>query len=100
MMVINKANAVKLDGNEDLAKEIVDRYDWSASSDDFVICTHAIRGDLDKVCGMMEKFQASAAMGKDAFREWPVFSPFFADEKYRERFLEIFMEDFDPHLVQ
>lgn len=100
MMVINRSSAVKLGGDSEQAKVIVDGYDWSASSDDFVICVHALKGDVDKVCEMMKKFEDEESIAKTSFREWPVFSPYFSEDKYREAFKSIFKEDFDPHVVQ
>lgn len=99
MMVINRANAVKLSGDESLAKTIVNSYDWSASSDDFIICVHAVKGEAKKVCELMKKFGDETVMSRNCFRDWPVFSSFFNDEIYRESFKETFGEDFDPHIV-
>ena len=48
-MVVNLANAEKLDGNKDEAEKILSNEDWSASTDRFNICVAAVRDDTQGV---------------------------------------------------
>lgn len=70
-MIINLANAIRLqDRNED-ANRLLDTQDWSATSDDFKICVASVRGDLDKVLKIMDDL--GTRFNPDHYRTWPVF---------------------------
>jgi hypothetical protein len=91
MMVINHANAVRLQKRQDEAFKILDREDWSAVSNDFKICVAAVRGDVDEVIALMKRNGSNgASVGAEDYRAWPVFRGMRTDQKFFTAFEEVF----------
>lgn len=95
MMVINLANAEKLSGNKDKAEVILQKEDWSAVTDSFIISIAAIRDDVDAVVNLMKSVVNSGHLEISDFRDWPVFETVRADPK----FIETFEREFSQKLV-
>ncbi len=51
-MIVNYANAIKLDGDKAKAEAILDAEDWSATTDVYRICVAAVKEDVDQVISM------------------------------------------------
>lgn len=92
MMIINRANALKLGGEKDKALSVIDNEDWSASTDNYKICVAAIRDDIPAVIDLMHKVVVSGLLSTVEMREWPVFEKARADERFVEAFETIFGE--------
>jgi hypothetical protein len=95
MMVVNYANAEKLGGNVDVAREILDREDWSASTDRYRICVAAVKDEIETVISLMPRVVETKEMRISDFREWPVFETVRADP----RFVEVFERSFSEKLL-
>ena len=92
MMIVNHANAVRLQGRGEDAKRIVDREDWSASSEQFKVCVASVSGDVEGVLRYME--QLGKSMEADDYRRWPVFRETRKDPRFIQKFEEIYGEPF------
>jgi hypothetical protein len=98
MMVVNLANAIRLQGRDDEAKklldteELLDTEDWSATNDEFTICVASVRGDLNRVLELMDHLGTRFAANQ--FREWPVFRRTRSDPRFIEKFEAIYGEPF------
>jgi len=92
MMIVNLANAIRLQGRIEEAKKILDTEDWSAANDDFQICVASVRGDTDKVLKLMQQFGRRFAA--ENYRGWPVFRTTRDDPRFIELFESIFGEPF------
>lgn len=92
MMVINLANSYKKLKNEKKSIEIIRSIDWSASSDNFTLCIHAIEGDIEKFVELMPRVVQSGSIKKEDLREWPVFEWVRNEDAVRQKFLETFGE--------
>ncbi len=89
-IVVNYANAEKLAGRMDSAEEILSRDDWSASTNDYVICVAAVRDDIDSVIKLMKSAVEAELLEISAFRSWPVFKNVSSNPK----FIEVFEKEF------
>jgi hypothetical protein len=94
-MVVNLANAVRLQNREDEAKEILNKEDWSACDNGFQICVAAVRGDIDEVVRVM-RIRGRGEPGKvpliETYRTWPVYRGMRTEEQFMTAFQEIFGE--------
>jgi hypothetical protein len=53
MMVVNLANAIRLQGYADGAIAVLEKEDWSATDGVFNVCVGAVRQDIDKLVANM-----------------------------------------------
>lgn len=92
MMIINQANAVRLQKREGEAGKILDAHDWSAVSNEYKISVAAVRGDVDEVVRLMRRGGADGYPGCEDYRSWPVFRGLRTKTKIVEAFQEVFGE--------
>ena len=92
MLTINRASALRHAGHEDQAKAVLKGVDWSASSDLFQICMHAVNGDAEEVAKLLPKFEKSTDLNAVTFKQWPCFKFVRDDDAVREAFLKTFGE--------
>jgi hypothetical protein len=90
MMTVNLANAVRLQGNKERARAILDKEDWSASDDSFNICVAAVREDVGSLIKYMKKMGANGSLAAEDYRTWPVFLNLRRNEDFSRAFFEIF----------
>ncbi|HEX4104897.1 MAG TPA: hypothetical protein VHX92_01575 [Rhizomicrobium sp.] len=90
MMVVNLANAVRLQKRMDDAKVILQKEDWTAIGDDFKLCVAAVRGEVDEVVKIMEALGANGPVKAEDYRSWPVFRGMRTNEKFAQAFQKIF----------
>ena len=100
MMIINLANAAKLNNNPDKAVKILASVDWSASSDDFNLCRHAILSDVDEVVTLMGKIGNNSSVGQKEYQSWPVFFHVRDDDRFKQTFLDVFSVVYAPEPVE
>jgi hypothetical protein len=92
MMIVNLANAIRLQDRVDEAKRILDTEDWSATNDDFQVCVASVKGDIDTVLRIMQSM--GGRFDADRYRTWPVFHRTRNDARFVEKFESIFEEPF------
>lgn len=90
MLIVNRASAVRHDGRNEEAREILAKQDWSASSDLFQFCVAAVEGDTDKFISDLPKMKASQNINTRALLTWPCFSFMREDEAAQEKMRELF----------
>jgi len=93
-MLINLANAIRLQDRPSEAKEVLDKEDWSATSYSFQLCAAAVQGDVDAVVQYMRKIGASGEIDAEGYRIWPVFRSIKSDERFISAFEAIFAVPF------
>ncbi|WP_306090348.1 hypothetical protein [Qipengyuania flava] len=91
-MYVNFANALKKMEKTEESEKALAELDWSAASIDFRISIAAVREDTKEVIRLLPAAVASEAISKDSVRDWPVFDWVRSDEKFQEKFLEVFGE--------
>ena len=96
MMLINLANAYKLNDDEEASLKCLDSHDWSATSEDFTICVSAVKGDIDSVVAQMRKSGKEGAISFEQYCAWPVFFHVRDDEKFKNAIKETFETEYRP----
>ena len=92
MLVVNRSQAHKWDGDAATSERILDDEDWSATSAEFRLAVAALRDDLSSVIPLMEEIGATEQPGKVGYREWPLFASVRNSDEYQEAFQKIFGE--------
>jgi hypothetical protein len=92
MIIVNLANAVRLQKRSVEAKKILDGEDWSAANPEFAICVAAVREDIDEVVKMMREIGREGRPNAEDYRSWPVFRGMRTNEKFITAFETIFGE--------
>lgn len=101
MMIINLANAILLQKRKPEAVKLLDKEDWSASSNNFLICVATIKGDMDEVLRLMDEIGSDGLVSKENYRSWPVFRSVKSDERFIAKFAEIFKEPYTvPEVIE
>lgn len=90
MMVVNLANAIRLQKRDDEAKKILKSEDWSACKDQFQVCVASVSGDIERVLILMGKLGRTEE--PDNYRNWPVFQLTRDDPRFVEKFESIYGE--------
>lgn len=94
MMIVNLANCYKYLEDDINCEKTLNSVDWSASTEDFHICVAALNGDFEKLLKFMDDNKLSNKVKKDNFRQWPVFNWVNEDQRFQEKYLEIYGEPF------
>jgi hypothetical protein len=94
MMIVNLANSMRLSGDLEAAKKILDAEDWSSTGADFKICVEAVKEDVDEVIALIKTAAAIDPETKDNLREWPVFRGMEKNARFIEEFERVFGEPF------
>ena len=93
--IINKALSKKLGGDKKTAREIVNKRDWSASSNDFKLAKEAILGNDESVLLLMKKIgKEGECVNKASYRVWPLFKELKENKKFQETFKQIYKEEY------
>lgn len=96
MMIVNRANALRLAKMKEKSLEILDKEDWSATATKFQICVAAVRDDQERLYELMRKEGQTGEVKADQYRQWPVFRRLLKEEKFAEVFMEVFGEPLLP----
>jgi hypothetical protein len=83
MMVVNLANAMRLQGKADEAKRLLDSEDWSATNDQFKLCVASVLGNIDEVLTLMDRLGDREPA--ENYRTWPVFRKTRRDPAFRRK---------------
>ena len=92
--IVNKALSKYLQEKTDIAKEIIESKDWSASSDNFKLAHLILTEKFDDAYLLMKKIGKNGEVIKDHYKIWPLFYKLRKEEKFKETFKEIFEEDY------
>jgi hypothetical protein len=92
MMLINRANAIRLQGRKAEAVAVIAREDWSAASAEFQICAAAVREELNEVIRLMEKIGTDGIPTAEDYRTWPVFRGLRTQPLFIDAFQKVFGE--------
>jgi hypothetical protein len=95
VLIINQAQAYKWMGQTERAIEILDSLDWTACSRRFRLCELTLRGRHDEAIRLFEQMGSNDELGKNDYRNWPVFQELRQDPKFKQAFLNLFGEDLE-----
>ncbi|WP_294281163.1 hypothetical protein [uncultured Sphingomonas sp.] len=91
-IVVNLASShMHMKENEE-AEKVLNREDWSATSDDFQISVAALRKEVKEVNRILPMIKASGRLDADEFRTWPVFNFIKEDQEFLDQFKKVYGE--------
>jgi hypothetical protein len=94
IFTVNKALAHYLSDKKDECKKVLEKHDWSATSDKFKLAIAILYEEYDKAILLMKTVGSSNShITKDAYREWPLFRELRKTDKFKETYKEIFGEE-------
>lgn len=99
MMTVNLASAYMHADRSSEAIALLDSVDWSAAANNFKICVAALRIDIEEVSRLMPILNASGEMGREQYREWPVFDFVRDDPTFQTCFLQTFGAQLTQNVV-
>ncbi|PVY39886.1 hypothetical protein [Pontibacter virosus] len=92
---INKSLAFYLSGKKAEAIKVIDKHDWSATSDKYKLATVVLKEDYERAGNLMLNIGPSNDhITKSSYREWPLFKEFRKTEIFKDKFHNIFGEEF------
>jgi hypothetical protein len=94
IFIVNKSLSLHLQGKNDLAKEVINSKDWSASSDDFKLAHLIINEKHDEICALMKKIGKNGDVDRLEYKSWPLFYKLRNEDKFKETYKEIFGEEY------
>ena len=94
VFIINGALSKYLQEKKEEAKLILDKKDWSASSDDFKLAYAVLTDDFEKAYEIMTKIGDKCEVDNSDYKQWPLFTKIRKEDKFKETFQTIFKEEY------
>ncbi len=94
VFIINGALSKYLQDKKEDCKKILEKKDWSASSDDFKLANEILNENYDNAYTIMKKIGENGDIDKTDYREWPIFIKVREQKEFQEVYKEIFKEDY------
>jgi hypothetical protein len=95
VIIVNRALAYKWHGNQEKAVKIISEEDWSATSVDFQLAEAVLKDDFDRAIKIMKNIGAEGNLGKEEYKEWPLFKEWRKTEEFSSTYKDIFKEPFE-----
>ena len=92
MMIINLANALRLQGKVQDAKTILKEKDWSGSSRQLKLGVAAVSEDVESVVRLMREIGSKGDVTAEQYRTWPIFRRIRDRNEFAQAFRSIFKE--------
>lgn len=94
IMTVNRAQAYKWNGQENICKNILKDIDWSAKGDQFRIANFALVDDWENAAKVMVRIGREGSVSVTDYRDWPLFSELRKQGIFLTTYEEIFGESF------
>ena len=94
VFIINGALSKYLQEKKEEAKQILDKKDWSASSDDFKLAYAVLTDDFERAYEIMTKIGDNGEVDNSDYKQWPLFTKIRKEDKFKETFQTIFKEEY------
>lgn len=95
VFVINKALAYYLSEDKEECNRVLDKQDWSATSDSFKLAVSVLREQYTESAKLMEVVGPKhERFTKVSYMEWPLFKTFRETNEFKEAYKKVFNEDF------
>lgn len=96
ILSVNKAQAYKWDGKDDICKKFLNSQDWSAMSNKFKLSKFILLDDYENAFKLMKKIGNNEdELPKTAYKEWPLFNNIRNEQEFRDLYTEIYNEDYE-----
>jgi hypothetical protein len=93
---INLAQAHKWNGDEDRCRRVLAETDWSAKEDKFKLAHAVLHDNWTEVGALMRRIGSSDAVGRNAYRDWPLFRKLREQPIFATTYAEIFGAPYEP----
>lgn len=94
VFIVNGSLSKYLQEKKEDAKEILDKKDWSASSDDFKLAYAVLTDDFERAYEIMIKIGDNGEVDKSDYKQWPLFNKIRKEDKFKETYQTIFKEEY------
>jgi len=95
VFVVNQSLSQYLQGEKENAKNIIEKKDWSASSDDFKLAHLVLTEKFEESYELMIKIGDDGEIDKENYMTWPLFYKLRKEEEFKETFEKIFNEKYN-----
>lgn len=95
VFVVNQALSQYLQGEKVNAKKIIEKKDWSASSDDFKLAHLILTEKFEDSYELMLKIGDEGEIDKENYMTWPLFFKIRKEDKFKNTFERIFNEKYN-----
>ncbi|WP_117879835.1 hypothetical protein [Aureibaculum luteum] len=93
---VNKAQAYKWDGQEEICSKMMKNMDWSAMSDKFKLSKAILLDDFESVYKLMRKIgKDEDELPQEGYKEWPLFNKVRQEVEFKKVYKEIFEEEYE-----
>jgi hypothetical protein len=94
VFIINGALSKYLQNKKEEAKTILNRKDWSASSEDFKLAYEVLTDNYESAYAIMRKIGNNGDVDQFDYKQWPLFCKIRKEQGFLDVFKEIFNEEY------
>lgn len=94
ILIINGSLSKYFQGKKEEAKRILNKKDWSASSDSFKLAYAILTDDFENAYKIMEKVGDKGEVDQSDYKQWPLFNIIRKEDKFKETYQTIFKEEY------
>ncbi len=94
VFIVNASLSKYLQEKKEEAKQILNKKDWSASSDDFKLAHAVLNDDFERAFEIMIKIGDKGEVDNSDYKQWPLFTEIRKEPKFKETFQTIFNEEY------
>ena len=94
VFIINGSLSKYLQNKKEESKAILDKKDWSASSDSFKLAYAVLSDDFEVAYDIMLKIGDNGDVDSPDYKQWPLFNIIRNEQKFKDTYKTIFKEDY------
>lgn len=94
VFIINGSLSKYLQDKKEEARQLLDKKDWSSSSDDFKLAYAVLIDDFERAYEIMIKIGDNGEVDSSDYKQWPLFNKIRKEEKFKETYKNIFKEEY------
>lgn len=94
VMIINKAQSHKWNGNEEECQKLIKSQDWSACDDRFKIAVATLEEDYEQCYQLMDSLKNNSNFPKMAYSDWPLFQKLRKQNDFPDNYQHCYNEVF------
>ncbi|MBY7835814.1 hypothetical protein KW460_01880 [Vibrio fluvialis] len=94
MMIINLAQAYLRSDQKDKSKQVLNRYDWSATGYEFKLAVAVLNNEHSDAAKLLKTVVVAGDLTEEEVIEWPLFKEFRKTDEFLCVFKELFNKDY------
>jgi hypothetical protein len=94
VLVVNLAQCYKWRNNERKCKEVLSRFDWTATEDRFKLAHAVLNDDFENAFVLMRRLKHDDGFLKKVYKDWPLFQGLRKHEEFPRVYAECYSEEF------